>query len=92
MGNIGNRIFNHGRMSQVVSRTVVLKTGTTVYQCKDELAQAHEDYVTSLLNINDTDDSKQRVSVTKKFWSYVKSKRRYETSPEYPLYCSMTSR
>ena len=33
MGNIGNGIFNHGRMSQVVSRRVVLKTGTTVYQC-----------------------------------------------------------
>ena len=25
MGNIGNGIFNHGRMSQVVSRRVVLK-------------------------------------------------------------------
>ena len=33
--------------------------------------------MTSILNIHDTDDSKQRVSVTKKFWSYVKSKRRY---------------
>ena len=34
MGNIENGIFNHGRMSQVVSRRVVLKTGTTVYQCR----------------------------------------------------------
>ena len=30
MGNIGNGIFNDGRMSQVVSRRVVLKTGTTI--------------------------------------------------------------
>ena len=31
MGNIGNGIFNHGRMSQVVCCRVVLKTGTTAY-------------------------------------------------------------
>ena len=33
MGNIANGIFNHGHiyMSQVVSRRVVLKTGTTAY-------------------------------------------------------------
>ena len=34
MGNIANGIFNPGRMSQVVSRRVVLKTGTTVHYCR----------------------------------------------------------
>ena len=34
MGNIANGIFNYGRMSQVVSRRVVLKTGTTVHHCR----------------------------------------------------------
>ena len=44
-------------------------------EVKDLLAQAHEDHLSSLLNF-DNNDERERVSVTKKFWSYVKSKRR----------------
>jgi len=42
---------------------------------KNLLAQAHEDHLSSLLNF-DNNDERERISVTKKFWSYVKSKRR----------------
>ena len=42
---------------------------------KNLLTQAHGDHLSSLLNF-DNNDVRERVSVTKKFWSYVKSKRR----------------
>ena len=72
--NLKNRLYKKAKHTKKLADWTKFKT--VQQQVKDELAQAHEDYVTSLLNINDTDDSKQRVSVTNKFWSYVKSKRR----------------